>query len=498
MEMMLLAIVGSLGAAAMLAAAWLVWDRARLTRTLADALAQHAAAEARADDLGAQRDSLTDERGTLTSRVETLRVEAAELAERARNMEQAHAQRVEQIEKRYAALDRERAERQDKAIADLDQRTRQAFDALAAKALKSSTDQFLKYAEENFAKHRQQAASELDQRRKSFAELIAPIGETLKKTDERLGKLDQSRAEAQAALAKHLELLATQTRSLHEQTGALVRSLKAPQVRGRWGELTLRRVAELSGMSEHCDFAPQHTVANDEGQALRPDMVIRLPGGRTIVVDAKTPLSAYLEAIEADTDERRADRLRAHARQLRDRVKELADKKYQASLDSSPDFTVLFVPGDQFLSAALLETPDLLEDAAARGVILTTPATMVALMKAVSFGWQQASLADDARDVLKLGRDLHARVGVLSDHLTKLGTHLGRSVDAYNKAVGSYESRLQPAARQLADRHAASAKDLTEPNRLAITARQPANDTPGDNAPLVETNADTPAHADHA
>ena len=438
-------------------AGWLVWDRTRVLESAKSARADAERAEqARAD---------------AEARAADLAVEAARLHTRLEAQTDAHAQRLEDLEQQAAR----QSERDRQRLKEIHEAYQEKLASLAAEALGKSSQQFLKVAKQAFESHSKESAADMDKRRRAIDELVKPIADTLKKTDERLTALDKSRHEFAAALKQHLELLAGETQSLHAQTGKLVQSLRAPQVRGRWGEMQLRRVVELAGMTEHCDFDTQHSTTDDAGAAFRPDMRIHLPGDRLIIVDAKAPLSAYLEAIEADTDERRAERLRAHARQLRDRVRELAGKSYQSQFDTTPDFTVLFVPGDQFLSAALQEQPDLLEHAASCQVILTTPATLIALLKAVAFGWSQASLADDAREILALGRTVHERIGVFSDHLAKLGRHLGSTLETYNKAVGSFETRLSPIATQLEDRHAKSRNNLAEPKPVTTAPRLPAS-----------------------
>ena len=472
----------------LIACAALVFDRARLIRRAFDAVRSRDEAEGQlAHALDGLR-SESERRAIFEARVDELQVEATRLQERLESREREHATRMEAVERARA----EQAAGDEKRLRQIHDSYQEKLEALASKALRESNEQFLKLAGETFAKHQKAAEGEIDERRRAFAELVKPIGETLKKTDQRLETLDRGRIATQAALQKQLELLAGQAQSLENQTGRLVQSLRAPQVRGRWGEMTLRRVVELAGMSEHCDFLTQASVTDTSGEEaarLRPDMVIRMPGDRVIIVDAKAPLSAYLEAIEADSDDRRAERLKAHARQLKQRIDELSSKSYQSAIEQTPDFTVLFVPGDQFLSAALAEDAGLLEYGAARQVILTTPGTLIALLKAVAFGWSQASLAEDAAEILKLGREMHERLSTLSGHLGDIGRHLTRSVASYNKAVGSFERRVMPAARRLEDHHIRAGKELAAPAPVLEAAQLPSAETDADAA----TDADEPA-----
>lgn len=454
---------------------WLLLERGKLVAARAGAEAERTAQRERATRAEAQLDEIEHAHDELEQRLAASTTEVATLTQKIEGEREAH---------------RQAHEHQRKTIEDLNARAREVFENLAAKTLEHSSEQFLKRAQEAFKNHQEKADQTFDEKRKNFAELVSPIKEALTKTDERLTRLDEQRLKSDASLKQHLELLARQTTGLNDQTEKLVRSLKAPHVRGRWGELQLRRVVELAGMSAHCDFEEQvQTGADEEGNRLRPDMLVRLPGERCIVVDAKASLANYLEAIEAETDERRADRFKAHARDLRKRVDDLASKSYPARLkerDVTPDFTVLFVPGDQFLSAALLEAPDLLEHAASRGVILTTPATLIALLKAVSFGWAQATLEEDAREILHLGAELHDRLATLTEHLSGVGLNLRRSVNAFNKAVGSMEARVLPSARKIKDLAGVQSTKtierqeqvLTEPKRLTTPEESEQSDQP--------------------
>ena len=475
-----------LGVVAVALAAALVWmfaDRSRLSGRLAFRTSQVEEAERALE----QQNARSEELGR---KVETLTADATRLKTQLEGREEAERQRVEAIESRY----RDRERDIERRLKELDAHFQKAFDSAAGRALRSSSEQFFKMAEDAFRKHQQLADASFDKKRETFGRLIEPINETLKKTDERLTKLDESRNRGEAALQQHLKTLSEQSMALNDQTAKLVQSLRAPQVRGRWGEMQLRRVVELAGMVEHCDFTEQLSVASadDSASKLRPDMVVRLPGERCIVVDAKASLAAYLEAIEAESDEARAAALQRHARAMRARVDDLASKAYQKHLKDegvTPDFAVLFVPGDQFLSAALSNQPDLLEHAASRSIILTTPGTLIALLKAVAFGWSQANLEEDAREIVRLGQDLHNRVRILTDHLSKVGKGLSSAVSSYNDAVGSLERRYLPQARKIAELPGVG--DAKPVDRL-----EPVDATPSavndEDLPLLETKPASP------
>jgi DNA recombination protein RmuC len=296
------------------------------------------------------------------------------------------------------------------------------FSRLAGNALRDNTDQFLHLARENMKHFQIRAESDLSRKEQAI----------------------------EGALTRHLETIAESHRLLQGETRNLVQALRRPEVRGQWGELTLKRLVELAGMVEHCDFTEQPTVDSESGQQ-RPDMVIRMPDRRDIVVDAKTPLDAYLSAVEATADTPRSKHLERHARNVRMRIKELSGKSYWKQFRHSPEFVVLFIPGDQFLSAALEIDPALLEDALAHHVILATPSSFVALLRAVAYGWRQEALARNAEEIQAVGQDMYTRLTTFADHLARLGRSLDSSVDAFNKAAGSYDSRVLPGARKFAE-----------------------------------------------
>jgi DNA recombination protein RmuC len=316
---------------------------------------------------------------------------------------------------------------------------------------------------------RQETEAELTARHGNVADLLAPIRETLARYDEQLARIGRAQAESSGAIGERLEAVAIAGESLRQETQRLAQALRAPSVRGQWGELQLRRVCELAGMIAYCDFDPQVTVRNEDG-VQRPDLVVRLPGNRQLVVDAKAPLAAYLEA-SAATDERvRAAHLAAHAAQLRLHVQRLAAKKYWAQFADTPEFVVLFLPGEVFFSAALEADPALLELALGERVLLATPTTLIALLKAAAYGWRQERVTADAAQVIALGQELQQRLAVFDEQIGQIGKGLQRAVVAYNRAVGSLEHRVLVSARKLADLQTGG-PTLEAPAMIDLTVR---------------------------
>jgi DNA recombination protein RmuC len=308
--------------------------------------------------------------------------------------------------------------------------------------------------------------------------LVAPIRDSLARVDAKLGELERDRARARGALDEQLRTLATDQERLRTETSALGSALRQPQTRGRWGELQLRRVVELAGMLAHCDFVEQASVAGEDG-LLRPDLVVRLPGGKQVVVDAKTPLHAFLNAYEASDETIRARELASHARLLREHVRQLSAKSYWAQFDPAPDFVLLFLPGEHFYNAALEADPSLLEQSVRQNVLIATPTTLIALLRAVAYGWRQETVAEGARAVAEAGRELHGRLETFAEHLQRLGTRLRGAVGAYNDAVGSFEHRVLPGARRLAEHGAvAPGSELPALEPVDLTTRALAADAP--------------------
>lgn len=334
-----------------------------------------------------------------------------------------------------------------------------SFQSLSNEALKHNNEAFLKLAAVSFETLQVKAEGDLAQRQQAITALVNPLHESLQRYDEQLRLLEQSRQLAYGGLDQHLKSLAESQHRLQQETGNLVKALRAPTIRGQWGELTLKRVAELAGMVDHCDFAEQQSVTGEEGR-IRPDMVVQLPGGRQIIVDAKTVLSAYLDAHEAQTDTQRLEALRRHAEQVKSRMDELSLKAYWTQFERAPEFVVLFLPGEQFLGAALDQNPQLIEEGFARGIVLATPATLIALLRAVAYGWRQERLTAHAEEAGRLGKELYERMAILADHMNDVGQALGKSVSAYNRAVGSLETRILPAARRFKELGISSDKDI--------------------------------------
>lgn len=322
-----------------------------------------------------------------------------------------------------------------------------SFQALSGEALKQNNEAFLKLAAVSFESLHVKAGSDLQQRQQAIDAVVRPLQDSLQRYGEQLRLLEQARQSAYGGLDQHLRSLAESQQRLQQETGNLVKALRSPTVRGQWGELTLKRVAELAGMVDHCDFAEQPSVTGDDGR-FRPDMVVQLPGGRQIIVDAKTVLSAYLDAHEAQNEAQQAEALRRHAAQVKCRMDELCLKAYWTQFDRAPEFVVLFLPGEQFLGAALDQNPRLIEEGFANGVVLATPATLIALLRAVAYGWRQERMTAHAEEAGRLGKELYERMAVLAEHMNDVGQALGKSVSAYNRAVGSLETRILPAARR--------------------------------------------------
>jgi DNA recombination protein RmuC len=346
----------------------------------------------------------------------------------------------------------------------------QTFATLSHDALSRNTTSFLQLAQESLKQFHVQARGDLEQKEKAVENLVKPIREALQKTEQQIGQIEKERKEAYGALTRHLETMAQTQLQLHGETRNLVQALRRPEVRGQWGELTLKRLTELAGMVEHCDFTQQESVSTDAG-VQRPDMVVRMPDGREIVVDVKTPLDAYLSAIEATDDATRAKHLEQHARKVRERVNELSRKAYWSQFKNSPDFVVLFIPGDQFLSAALDIDRNLLEDALRQKVILATPTSFVALLRAVAYGWRQEQLAANAEHIRDTGVELYSRLATFSEHLARVGTGLESAVGHYNKAVGSFESKVLPGARKFSEMGVNAKKELETLERVEKSTR---------------------------
>jgi DNA recombination protein RmuC len=409
---------------------------------------------------------------TLTARLSLMEKElAAGKADLAR-LQQAQTELVAGKARLESALDAERKTNDEKIalVTRASDDLRNAFKAMASDALKSNNSSFLVIAQETLKRFQSEAQGDLDKRQKAVADLVAPVRDSLNKVDEKIQQMEVARGDAYGELRAQVQSLITTQKELQSQTGNLVQALRTPNVRGRWGEIQLRRVVEIAGMLSYCDFTEQQSVTTETGR-LRPDLVVKLPGGKNVVVDAKTPLQAFLDAFETTDEDTRRACLANHARQVRDHMKTLAGKNYWEQFESTPEFVVMFLPGETFFSAALEQDPGLIEQGVLSRVIPASPTTLIALLKAVNYGWNQEKLARNAQQISALGKELHDRLRLLATHITAVGTGLDRAVESYNKAVGSLESRVLVSARKFAELGASVADEIPELEPIETTAR---------------------------
>ncbi|NNF67192.1 MAG: DNA recombination protein RmuC [Gammaproteobacteria bacterium] len=351
------------------------------------------------------------------------------------------------------------------------QSLRLAFDEVAGKSLNANSETFLRLAKEKLGQFQMHANAELSARQQAFSEIVKPIQETLSATQQQLQKAEQERSLAFGAIDQQLKQVKDSHDVLQSETNKLVNALQRPDVGGQWGEITLRRLVELAGMVEHCDFVEQKSVSTDQAQ-IRPDLVVKLPDRGEIVVDAKTPMEGYLAAAQATDDVDRREALVRHAKNVRRRVRDLAAKNYWAQFTNSPEFVVMFVPGDQFLGAALNQDPALLEDALKQRILLVTPTSLIALLKSIAYGWRQATLTDNAEKIRDLAEELFKRLAIFTEHVSTLGNALGKSVDTYNRAVGSLERQVLPQARKFTEMGVAERKKLASVEPIDKSVRQ--------------------------
>jgi DNA recombination protein RmuC len=353
---------------------------------------------------------------------------------------------------------------------DAESKLREAFSALSSEALRQNNQSFLALAKTSLSEFQQTARLDLDGRQKAIEDLVQPLKESLTLVDAKLHQVEQTRVGSHSALTEQLRSLHLAQQTLQTETGRLVQALRSPNVRGQWGELQLRRVVEAAGMLEYCDFDLKESASVD-GIRLTPDMIVRLPGGKNVVVDAKVASSAYLDAVETEDEIVRDGKLRDHARQVRDHVVRLGNKTYWAHFQPAPDLVIMFLPGETLLSAALQRDPGLLEFSLGRSVMLASPLTLMALLRAVAYGWQQEKVAKNAQEISDLGRQLYERIRVMAVHFEDVARGLSRSVESYNKAIGSLESRVLVTARRLKDKGVTAPEDLPDLEMIDHTPR---------------------------
>ena len=384
-------------------------------------------------------------------------------------------QKLASIEAKYVA-EIKAADDKLKLLEEARDSLKDSFKALSADALSKNNESFIKLAEENLKKHQQSAKDDLEKRQLAITKTVEPVSQTLKTFSERVNKIEERRIESEGSIKKELQKLSEMHLRLDQSTNSLVQALRAPQVRGQWGEMHLRRTVEMAGMINYCDFEEQSSVETDEGQRQRPDMLIRLPNERRVVVDSKVPIAAYLDALETDSSEVQSERMKAHARHLRTHIKDLSTKAYWSQFDNAPEFVVLFIPNEAIFSAALEEDPSLIELGVENKVILATPTTLIALLKAVAYGWQQEAITREAKEIAALGREIYDRLSVVIGHFVKLGKSIDQSVGNYNKAMNSVDSRLMVTARKFESLESASTEKLPEVNQIEKRPNLPISD----------------------
>ena len=458
------AVLGMVAVGALGIAGW-------LAIRLSGASARAGAAAAERDAAGAELERVRERAALDADRVADAQAELATLTERLAALERQRRSDVEAVEREY----RTRLAAADQLIAESDRRLKAAeetFRAAAGKALQMSREEFLALAKKAFEAERATGAAELEKRRVAVEHLVHPIAESLKKTDEKLAAMERERTTAYAGLVEQVRSMAATGEALRGETGKLVRALRDPQVRGAWGNFQLERIAELAGMLPRCHFEREHATRDAEGNVLRPDMIVHQPGGREIVVDAKTNIRAYLESLEAATPEATEECLERFARHVTDQVSRLAKKNYWKQYQGSPELVVMFVPGDQFIHAALERRPELWDTAMSQGIVLASPWTLFVLLRAAALLWDERRLGDEAKELRRLGAELHERAAVAFEHVSSLGESITQAAKRYNLVVGSIESRLLPTLKKFEEGGAASAKELPAPAKVAVAVRE--------------------------
>lgn len=430
-------LVAIVGIAAGFAVAW-AWANSAASAARLDLERRAAGLDATVGELKKQTEALQ-----LEARVSQNRIE--------------EEQKLRATAEKDAAAQRENLAEQRRLLEEAQVKLREAFQSLAGEALKSSSDQFMELAKAKFDSLQKEAEGDLENRKQAIQSMVNPLETALKELRSEVSRVESARQEAYGGLRSEVQLLTSSNKELREETGALVNSLKQPQVKGKWGELTLRRVVELSGMSPHCDFLEQQSVDTEEGR-LRPDLVVSLPGGTHIVVDVKVPLHGFFKAVSAQSDAEYREAMMQHAALVREHIKGLSGKEYWKQFDPTPEFVVLFVPGESFFSAALEQDRTLIEDAIDKRVVLASPTTLIALLRAIAYGWKQQLVAENAERIKDLGKELYDRVVTFADHLSDIAKGLERASKAYNSAVASFDSRLIPSARKFREMGVGSAE----------------------------------------
>jgi DNA recombination protein RmuC len=446
-------------------------ERALADRQLAVIHSEASALHARTDERERRIHELERERAMLAATAEAARTEAVSLRE-------AHAGLVARAEEERRAAGEKLV-----MLRDAEQQLREAFAALSSEALRNNNQSFLELARETLGNFAERAAGDLEKREQAIGELVAPIRDSLKQFDVKIGEIERQREGAYAALRQQLSSVSEVNEHLRAETSNLVRALRTPHVRGRWGEIQLKRVVEIAGMIEHCDFLEQKTVDGDEGK-LRPDLIVHLPGGKHVVVDAKAPLDAYLSAIEATGDAPRDELLRQHARQVRGHVQKLSSKQYWSQFQHSPEFVLMFLPAEPFHSAALQHDPELIEYGVGQRVMIASPTTLIALLQAIAYGWRQEQVAEGAQHISNLGRALYDRLLTMAGHFDDLRRKLDGAVEAYNRTAASLETRVYAQARRFTELGVTATAELPEPAAIDRAGRAlralPLLDGPGD------------------
>jgi DNA recombination protein RmuC len=416
-----------------------------LRNDLLETTQKHAMAVGKLDHLQAIETSLQEKE----SKIDTLHATISDLRERQAELE-ANFENQHTLFQEKTAL-----------LKDLRNGLTETHKNISADALKNNNQAFIDLAQATFSKYMASARTDFNARDKAVKDTIQPLKDALDRYDRQIQAMEKSRENAYGGLSQQVESLIQTQEFLQKETGKLVKALRVPHVRGRWGEITLKRVAEMAGMQSHCDFFEQAATQSEDG-LLRPDMVVHLPGRRHIIIDAKVPLYAYLEALEAETEEEREEKLTTHARHVATHIKKLAQKAYWAQFESTPEFVVLFIPGENFFSAALAHNPNLIERGVQDGVVLATPTTLISLLKTVAFGWQQEKMAENARHISQIGSELFERLSIMSRHVNKLGRDIDNSVKSYNQVVGSLERRVFTSARKFKELGISSKDENTD------------------------------------